>query len=35
MDINTIGNIDTFSWMNVIKTKAKWLKGNVKKILMG
>lgn len=31
MDVNTLGNIDAFSWMNVVKTKAKLLKGNVKK----
>lgn len=35
MDVNTLGNIDAFSWMNVVKTKAKLLTGNVKKILMG
>lgn len=33
MDVNTLGNIDAFSWMNVVKTKAKLLKGNVKKFL--
>lgn len=35
MDVNTLGKIDTFSWMNVVKTKVKLLKGNVKKVLMG
>lgn len=35
MDVNTLGNINASSWMNVVKTKAKLLKGNVKKILMG